>query len=101
MKKLLIVLISVLLIFTLTACGNEEVGIEDNRTLEHFIQIFENYGYEMRNLEFFGSEEDGRVDSVIFDITLEDLNEVVVIISHFYNEEALAESYRIRGGLPE
>ena len=98
MKKLLIVLISMLLIFTLTACGNEEAGIEDNRTIEYFIQAFEDAGYEVRNLEFFGSGEEGRVDAVIFDIKLEDLSEAIVTISHFYNEEALAESYRIRGG---
>ena len=99
MKKLLIVLISILLIFTLTACGNEEVGIEDTRTIGHFIQAFEDAGYEVRNLETIDPIE-GSID-VIFNITLEDLREVVVVISHFDDEGKLSESYRIRGGILE
>ena len=100
MKKLLVILVSILLIFTLTACGNEEAEIEDTRTIGHFIQAFEDAGYEVRSPEMLDFEE-GRIDAVVFVIVLEDLSEIGVAISHFDNEEALARSYSNRGGLQE
>ena len=98
MKKLLVVLIAVMLMFTLTACGNEEVRIEDNRTLEHFVQAFEDAGFEVRNAEPIGVGT-GQVDNVMFEIMLEDI-EAIIGISQFDNEEALARYYRNGGGTP-
>ena len=94
MKKLLIVLISILLIFTLTACGNEEVGIEDNRTLEHFVQAFRDAGYEIANvLGPFGPDPDGSIDSISFSIMQNGTEVNAVIISQFDSEEALNRFY--------
>ena len=96
MKKLLIILITVMLMFTLTACGNEEAGIEDNRTSEHFLQAFEDAGYElidMREQEQPGIVQIIRaVDCVVFNLMLEG-ESILVELWQFDNEEALLRHY--------
>ena len=96
MKKLLVVLIAVMLMFTLTACGNEEVGIEDNRTLEHFVQAFRDAGYEVMDVRGQTSPEVVQlreaVDALVFDLLLGE-ERILVELWQFDNEDALLQMY--------
>ena len=99
MKKLLLVLVSIMLMFTLTACETAE---EDTRTIDHFHQAFEAAGYEILNPGPMRSGG-GDIDGIIFSILLDhnDPNsDVAIIISQFDNEEALTREQRIGGGSP-
>ena len=103
MKKLLVVLIAVMLMFTLTACGNEEVGIEDNRTLEHFLEAFEDAGYEVMDLREQRSPETVRiheaVEAVVFNLILEGEG-ILVELWQFDNEDALFQKHDWNASLP-
>ena len=78
-----------MLMFALVACGTSE--IEDTRTIDHFLQAFEDAGYEVVNPESMGSAS-GAIDSVIFEIVQD--HDVVVTIYQFDNEEALVQAQR-------
>lgn len=81
--------------FTLMAYVNEEMRIEDNRTVEYFIQAFEDAGYELIDLELLGPRADvGRVDRAVFYVMRGRSDENFVFIEQFENEEALNREYR-------
>ena len=105
MKKLLIILITVMLMFTLTACGNEEIeiGIEDSRTMEYFLQAFEDAGYELIDIEEASLEvmqRTGAVNTVEFELMLKE-ERFTVVLRQFDNEDVLFQQYEHRAFLSE